>query len=179
MRWIFALLLACVGLTGCATASRHGVARNGAETGREEVAGAEADKPKPKIKTIQKWNPIWWFGNADEPEPPDWYRPEDPNRRRKWYWRNPLHNFTFYVIGIADKPFKRSGSHPEHVFNPKAGWTWAVCRYKWWRLPFLSYTRGHCSFYVGWRERGNFGFKLTLQKQRVVTDSDTDAHAGP
>ena len=78
----------------------------------------------------------------------------------KWRWRNPLHNFTFYVVGIADKDFKRAGKHPAAVFNRNDGWNTAVCKYRWLRLPFVSYKKGKFKFYCGWRERGNFGFKL-------------------
>ena len=78
----------------------------------------------------------------------------------KWCGRNPLHNFTFYVVGIADKDFKRAGKHPESVFNPHDGWNATVCKYRCLRLPFVSYKRGKFKFYCGWRERGNLGFKL-------------------
>jgi hypothetical protein len=118
-------------------------------------------------KKFQKWNPIWWFGNVDTPVPPDWYRPHDPHRKGKWYCRNSLHNFTFYVIGIADKKFERVGRWPSHVFNPEDGWNWAVCKYKCLRLPFISYQKSRFKFYLGWRERGNFGAKLNLGLPRT------------
>ena len=111
----------------------------------------------------EKWHPKFWFGNLDDPVPPPDYRPNDPHRVRKWYYRNPTHNFTFYVIGIADKTFRRSGKYPGEVFNPKGGWNWAVCKYKWVRLPFISYQKRSFKFYLGWRERGNFGAKLTFR----------------
>src|SRR5262245_20297401 len=28
-----------------------------------------------RFGSCQKANPIWWFGNADEPVAPDWYHP--------------------------------------------------------------------------------------------------------
>jgi hypothetical protein len=111
---------------------------------------------------VQKINPIWWFGNIDEPKAPDWYRPEDPHRDFRYHLRNPFHNFTFYVIGIADKEFVRMGRYPEAVANPDQGWNWAVIKYGWLRLPFISYHRGDFKFYIGWRPRGNFGFKLNF-----------------
>ncbi|HSH94960.1 MAG TPA: hypothetical protein VK968_12495 [Roseimicrobium sp.] len=118
------------------------------------------DGPHPSF--WQQWNPVWWFGNDDDPEPPEWYRPEDPRRRGKWYWRNPLHNFMFYVIGISDKEFTRSGRYPSAVFAPDGGWNFATSRRRWCILPFASYQRGEFKFYLGWRERGNFGGKLTF-----------------
>jgi len=109
-------------------------------------------------------NPVWWFGNADEPVAPDWYRSGKRGRNFMWHLRNPCHNFDFYVIGVADKPFRRGGRYPEAVSNPHGGWNWAVCRYKWLRFPFIAYDRRRFHFYCGWRERGNFGIKLNFSR---------------
>ena len=114
------------------------------------------------VKGSHKWNPRFWLGNLDDPVPPPDYRPGDRHRMAKWYWRNPTHNFNFYVIGIADKTFRRAGRYPNRVFSPGDGWNWAVCKYKWVRLPFCSYQRRSFKFYFGWRERGNFGIKVAL-----------------
>lgn len=118
----------------------------------------------------RKWNPVFWFGNLDDPAPPDWYRPDDPRRDGKWYCRNSLHNFTFYVMGIADKEFEYAGRYPS-IYNPNEGWNWTVCRYKCVRLPLISYKKGGILFYCGWRERGNFGMKLSFKKSRVKSSS--------
>jgi hypothetical protein len=115
------------------------------------------------IKGSRKWNPKFWFGNEDDPVPPDEYRPNDKHRVSKWYFRNPTHNFNFYVIGVADKTFRRAGRYPEQVFSPQDGWNWTVCKYRWWRLPFISYHKRSFNFYLGWRERGNFGAKFTFR----------------
>jgi hypothetical protein len=114
----------------------------------------------------QKLNPAWWFGNADEPEAPDWYRPGSPCRDFLWHLRNPCHNFTFYVIGIADKPFTRIGRFPARADNPGGGWNWAMCRRKRLRLPFIDYHRGRFEFYCGWRNGGNFGIKLNFAQAK-------------
>src|SRR5262245_12755075 len=82
------------------------------------------------IRPCRKWNPAFWFGNLEHPVPPDYYRPNDRWRNFKWRLRNPLNNFTFYVIGIADKTFKRVGPYPDRNGNPYGGWNWAVCKYK-------------------------------------------------
>ena len=119
-------------------------------------------KPTLTFQAGEKWNPSFWLANADEPMPPDDYRPDDPKRVRRWYWRNPGHNFDFYMIGIADKEFIRSGRHPAEVFSPEGGWNWAFSHRGWCALPFTSYHRGRFKFYFGWRERGNFGIKLTF-----------------
>lgn len=96
----------------------------------------------------------------DDPIPPHWYRPKNKMRSVLWNFRNPLHNFFFYVIGIADKEFEIVGRFPGKISNPNGGWNWTVCKYKCLRLPFISYQRGKFNFYLGWRNRGNFGVKL-------------------
>jgi hypothetical protein len=115
------------------------------------------------IRLEQKLNPKFWFGNLDEPVPPDDYRPDDKRRVSKWYWRNPTHNLTFYVIGLTDKTFRRWGKYPDRISGPRGGWNFAVCQYKLLRLPFVSYKKKSFSFYLGWRERGNFGGKLSFR----------------
>lgn len=113
-----------------------------------------------KIRWRNKLNPVWWLQNADDPAPPDWYLPGEKHRALKWSFRNPLHNFDFYVIGVADKQIIRYGRWPQKNFNPNGGWELAVARRKSLFLPFVSYQRTHCIFYLGWRERGNFGAEL-------------------
>jgi hypothetical protein len=119
---------------------------------------------QPKIHFYNKLNPVWWFKNSDEPVPPAWYKPGDKHRVAKWHFRNPLHNFDNYVIGVADKKFKRSGRYPERNSNPNGGWDFEVARRKLAVLPFISYQRGKFNFYFGWRERGNLGIKLNFSK---------------
>lgn len=117
----------------------------------------------PPIRTIQKWNPLWCLGNTDDPVPPDWYRPGARDRQWRWQLRNPFHNFTFYVVGVADQPVTRTGLHPAHVFAPGGGWNWAITRARWLPLPFVSYDCTRCRFYAGWRESGNLGLKLNFR----------------
>ena len=113
----------------------------------------------------QKWNPVWWLGNADDPVPPDWYRPGQGMRGALWQLRNPLHNFTFYVIGMHDKDFVRRGKAPGAVFHPGGGWNWAVIEKGWMRLPFVSYEGRRIRCYALWREKGNFGLKLHAHRK--------------
>jgi len=112
------------------------------------------------ISWKKKINSCWWLKNDDDPVPPAWFVKNKPHwyRMFMWYLRNPLHNFTFYVIGIADKQFESYGKRPDTVFVH--GWDWAVRKYKWLRLPFISYQGHGWQFYIGWRDRGNFGVKL-------------------
>jgi hypothetical protein len=112
------------------------------------------------IRTCQKFNPVWWLGNADEPVPPSWYRPNSRMRTFLWHLRNPLHNLNNYVLGIHDKESVRSGRYPRGLSKPKGGWNFAVSKQSHLRLPFVDYRRGKFEFYFGWRIGGNFGVKM-------------------
>jgi glycosyltransferase involved in cell wall biosynthesis len=127
---------------------------------------AIAPRPNlPRIHWHDKINPVWWFGNADDPVPPDWYEPGHPHRQRDWFFRNPLTNFSFFVIGVADKNFVRYGRYPTQVGNPHGGWNVAIIRRRILLLPFVDYKNSRMEFYFGWRERGNFGIKLVLHRR--------------
>jgi hypothetical protein len=139
---------------------------------------AVAPKPGlPKIRYYDKLNPVWWFGNADEPAPPAWYRPADKHRLLKWRFRNPLHNFTHYVIGVEDKKFSRSGKYPERNSDPRGGWNFAIGRRCLAPLPFVSYDRSWCTFYFGWREQGAFGLKLAFHRKPMTDKGKADVTA--
>ena len=126
-----------------------------------------------------KLNPIWWFGNADEPHSPAWYRPNGTLRNVTWYFRNPFANFTWYVIGVADKKTVRSGLYPDHIYNPRGGWNFAVTRRRIVYLPFIDYKRGRFEFYLGWRERGNFGAKLNFRQALPKPKAPKTEATGP
>ncbi|MGN6552911.1 MAG: hypothetical protein ACTHLW_04230 [Verrucomicrobiota bacterium] len=119
-----------------------------------------------KISFCNKINPLWWYQNVDAASPPDWFRPGETRRNFKWSLRNPFHNFTFYVIGIADKKHWRSGCYPRSTGNPNGHWNFAVARYRFLFFPFLSYHRSKFDFYLGWRTSGNFGAKLNFNAKR-------------
>jgi hypothetical protein len=133
---------------------------------------------RPKIHFYDKLNPVWWFGNADEPLPPEWYRLDEKLRVLKWRLRNPLHNFTHYVIGVEDKTFSRSGKFPERNSDPRGGWNIAMGRRVLVPLPFVSCERSWCTFYFGWRNHGAFGLKLAFHRQ-TKPDSKTDKTSPP
>jgi hypothetical protein len=134
---------------------------------------------KPKIHFYNKLNPVWWFKNSDDPKPPEWYRPGENHRKLKWAFRNPMHNFNFYVIGVANKKFSRSGRFPEKNGDPRGGWDFEAARYKFIWMPYISYHRSKFDFYFGWRNRGNFGIKVNINpkqnpKEQNATPPDGD-----
>lgn len=149
-----------------------------------QEAAKRTDDPLPipnqygPFATCEKISPVFWLGNNDDPEPPGWYRPDDPKRLRKWYVRNPFHNFTFYILGIADLEFTRIGNHPTEVFNPHGGWNWAWSHAKLLPFPFVSYRRDRTQAYFGWRERGNFGIAFRRLKPEPAGDSSEENEAG-
>jgi hypothetical protein len=135
----------------------------------------------PKIHFYDRLNPVWWMENSDEPVPPKWYKPEDRHRVMKWHFRNPFHNLSNYVIGVADKKFVRGGKYPERNSRPRGGWDFAVARCKMVLLPFISCQRNGFNFYIGWRERGNFGVKLNYSQppDKNPQTKDSQAKAAP
>ena len=120
----------------------------------------------------KKINPCWWFGNDDEPIPPDWYRPGwfiPDHWLRRWLWlaRNPAHNFFRYVVGVADRPFVYVARFPDRVFAPEPyRWQYAYARLGWMRLPFVSLVVGGFQFNLGWDYQGALGGAFRLEKWR-------------
>jgi hypothetical protein len=121
--------------------------------------------PGPPVRWYDRINVLWWFGNRNEPVAPDWYEPHSRFRNLEWHLRNPFSNFSWYVIGVADKQTVRSGKYPLKITRPGGGWNFAVTKWKCLRLPFVSYNRGRLVFYLGWREHGNFGIALRSNSQ--------------
>lgn len=141
---------------------------------------------KTRFPWYKKINPVWWFMNADDPIVPDNEFVDQPQwlRKLKWAFRNPLHNFTFYVIGVADEEVVCYTTYPGKVFGPVGTWNigYVLCVRTGKRYNFRSYIGdidssgnyfpnfikwiikkmygNNVKYYIGWRERGNWGFKL-------------------
>ena len=119
----------------------------------------------------KKFNPIWWFMNDKDPHPPDKYKPDSLRwwRYLCWYWRNPLHNFFWYVVGIHDHIDQEViiWRFNNVLFSPIGGWNWSVIRSgKWGYYPFISYCKGSFEFYIGWRPRkGDFGISTRKKEE--------------
>ena len=111
----------------------------------------------------------------------------------RWSTRNPLHNFSFYVVGsahwkrhyhaamfsIADGRVRAFTRGEKKVFDSDNSFKIAFNDFKpFIALQFSHFKNRRFQFYVGWRERGNLGFKLrpwakrtTKEKQPASTDA--------
>lgn len=127
-------------------------------------------------RTSQPWykklNPLWWFGNHDEPNPPKWYMPDKTEgiRYLMWYLRNPLVNFNDYVIGVNDKNYTVFGTGanvPVAADEDKEGWRWSVIEDGILLLPFVSYTGKTVLWYIGWKWEGDFGIKFNIRNSPI------------
>lgn len=159
---------------------------------KNTTKGQKMDKPAIKHYKYynptwkEQINPIWWFKNVKWPEPPDWYIEEhaEAGRGKKWatfvwYIRNPFQNFVHYVIGISHhvtKPgYEVVGRDPNNLFSPVYNINWWVVKYKWMRLPGISFwcrlgkknenIREQLNFHfqIGWKKNGNLGAALRRQ----------------
>lgn len=88
-------------------------------------------------------------------------RPKSFGLALKWWLRNPFHNLTWYVIGVAN----RDRLLVINKDSDEAGWVYGYLQLetKWLRLPFLAYN-GRVVGYIGWRPSGAFGLKLRRGK---------------
>ena len=121
---------------------------------------------KPDVTLAHKLDPVWWLKNSDDPQPPAWYRPHDKHRKAKWALRNPLHNFEFYVIGVADKTTVRKGWYPPQNTKPCGGPDFQITEYGHLRFPYFSYQNSWMRFNWGYRERGNYCLELHFGHQK-------------
>lgn len=141
------------------TETLHEVAIDAAH-GRLEIRG------RTTVSWVWKVQPWWWFYNSAEPTPPPWYKPDSKWRLPLWYVRNPLVNFTNYVIGVVDRNYDVIGQMPVGVSDwndvGKTGWKRSVIQLGRLRLPFVSYSGAKFMFHIGWLPGGNFGTKFNL-----------------
>ncbi len=109
------------------------------------------------------------------------YKPEIPlcaGKAVNWYTRNPLHNFCFYVIGSSQKenaeyillkatPGQLTGMTRSEIPSNFGGKGTSFFAALHGNKPFVSLRilwtpTKKSEFYLGWRERGNFGAKCIL-----------------
>ena len=128
--------------------------------------GRDVDLSGSHLLGVPKLNPVWWLTNADRPYDP-WWKPDSPEWWRKCSFaiRNPGHNLTHYVIGVADRDAHQVGTAAGHVWNPEGGWNFAVTHAgPLIHLPFVSRRGKYVECYAGWRQAGNFGLALRRAK---------------
>lgn len=125
-------------------------------------------KEHPDVTLAHKLDPVWWLRNSDDPVPPASYRPNKETRKVTWFFRNFGHNFTFYVIGKADKVTARAGWYPPQNARPGGGLDFQVTEWGYLRYPFVSWKTRWLYFYLGTRERGNVGAELHFGRQKDI-----------
>ncbi|MEC7838978.1 MAG: hypothetical protein VX777_02940 [Chlamydiota bacterium] len=147
----------------------------------------------PKHRCQIRWYdiPHWiaWaiFGNDDDgifgEGSKAHYKPQFPASYHKaiqWFFRNPFHNFTFYIIGSAYRTNSEidilrmtSKKIESGKYRYPAQFNFASKRNSGLYIalhggkPYISLRIFHCphrksDFYIGWRSRGNFGIKCNL-----------------
>ncbi len=109
-------------------------------------------EPKRKISAFKKLNPCWWIRNDDDPLPPGWFR----NDLLMWLLRNPLHNFMWYVIGIADRSRIVIARNPSMVFVEGLNWSYTKTSPGFLDYLFLSIPVG--LFVAGLKATGALSF---------------------
>lgn len=125
-----------------------------------------------RIQLRYKLNPLWWFGNDEEPLPPDDLYAGHPQWLRvlRWYLRNPLQNFGKYVAGVYDRNYTVTGDAPviATTWLDVYGSTRTGFKVSWigWR-PFVSYTGKRVLWYAGTQWWGFFGFKFNILRSDV------------
>src|SRR4051812_9366958 len=65
--------------------------------------------------------------NEDGPEPETWYHPVERLRTLLWYLRNPLHNFTFQMVGMADRHRVVTGTYHGVTLPSDVGMAGSAC----------------------------------------------------
>jgi len=90
----------------------------------------------------------------------------------QWWIRNPMHDWTSYVVGLEARNFKSIKVVGPSEVTLKSdikqnGWIVALRRWGFLVLPFVSYSRfraeGLYQFYWGWRPHGSFGIKARVK----------------
>jgi len=131
------------------------------------IVKVKGDGVVPPTGFIRYW--LWsLFGNEqDGPSGDAGWNPKREDTawvRLKWWCRNPLHNFTFYTLGLVNRDLVCNCWPSLNVFNPSGGWlfmlTYLDKRGAKLPRPFVSYI-GPIKFYIGWRLGNRFGVKLT------------------
>jgi hypothetical protein len=170
LKWLIVLLLWCM-VASCLAPERI--------PGETWVISADLQTASVSGRVEQpiwnKLNPVWWFLNDDEPDPPDWQLPGKPYliRQLSWYARNPLQNFGNYVLGVHDRNYTVIGTAPVYATNwsdiglNQEGWKVSTIHLGALRLPFVSYENEYIRLYAGWQWSGFFGLKFNVKNSSI------------
>jgi len=133
--------------------------------------GKAYDEEKSRLLGVKKLNPVWMYQNDDDPAPPEWHNVKEgedlPARKRSWLRRNPMHNLTFYVLGVSDRDFIRYGMNADSIFPPeqKNGVNFSIIKCgPFIYLPSMGFRAEWLEGYLGWRTNGAMGFTMRKNK---------------
>lgn len=113
-----------------------------------------------------KW--LWWaiFMNDDDGYYGDdkWRagRPKTFKLAVAWWFRNPFHNFTHYVIGFKGRHHTYVGQDTDRMGWVR-GWVLVTLLGVICWFPYRGWNSPKWMAYAGWRPSGAFGFKLRRQ----------------
>lgn len=79
-----------------------------------------------------------------------------------WWLRNPMHNLTWHVLGVAHEDTVRYDERRDD--GPGMNRAYSVVPKYGMQLPYWRYIGDGWEGYFGWRARGNFGLKLVGKK---------------
>ena len=117
-------------------------------------------------RRVSIWSPLWSKSRSDGSG--RGYTPI------QWFLRYPLHDFSWYVMGIVGTQFKTRGcigDASKTLMSDVHKDGWIVCyriTESGLKLPYVAYshifTGGVYQFYFGWRHHGAFGIKHRFPK---------------
>lgn len=121
--------------------------------------------------SFKELNPIyWWKNDEDGNYGPDGWNEQYGGKTLKaalmWAFRNPIHNYTFHVIGIANKERKfisESGGlwpDPPNLFNKGKH----ILENNKKEYKLTSYRDNEIECYIGFRPNGAFGIAWRISK---------------
>lgn len=125
-------------------------------------------QPPTQPSTLFAWLKWAFLGNVDDGFYGDTSFNSEGKTDRwtaiKWWFRNPAHNFCFYVIGVADQTRYVTGpwgAAHDRLEVGETGWMWSYTKVVHsLPLPYVNFSNKWIKFYAGWRPQGAFGFKL-------------------
>ena len=96
------------------------------------------------------------FTNRDNLLPPEWFTRQQYwtafvfGRKIGWWFRNPAHDFTRYVVGLTGKPYVKLPPDLD-TWNPEGGHNYGILHWMGENYSFHSYRGKYVEYYYGWR----------------------------